>query len=162
MSINGYVLPSIKGFYDLFAEIGKTFLDSSTFYMINNQTPAYFVQAFLHNPFYGYLAPGFGIFIARILNLNTIWMLWLGRICNLVLYASITSLAIKKTPILKVPMFFMALIPLAMFQGSSVSIDALINSLGFYTIAYALYLIKSPENSIESKELIIFSIIILL
>ncbi len=43
-------------------------------------TPTYFNSAFAQNPFYAYLAQGLRIFLAKYLDLNAIWMLWLGRI----------------------------------------------------------------------------------
>ena len=47
-------------------------------------TPSYFNSAFSQNPFYSYLPQAIGIFLAKFLDLNAIWMLWLGRLFNLV------------------------------------------------------------------------------
>ena len=123
---------------------------------------SYFFIGFIHNPFFGYLAQGIGIFIAKLFNLDNIWMLWLARLANLVLYASLVSVAIKKTPILKIPMLFIALLPLAIFQGASVSIDATINGLGFVIVAYFFYMLKSPKESLDLKDIAIFSVLVLL
>ena len=38
-------------------------------------------SAFEQNPFYGYLPQALGVLIAKLFDLNVIWMLWLGRIC---------------------------------------------------------------------------------
>ena len=161
-NLGGLSIDSTEGFIDLVDNLNQTFFNSTVVNIPINNAHAYFYTAFLHNPFYGYLAQGFGILLANILHLNNIWMLWLGRICNLILYAVLISIAVKKTPILKVPMLFMALLPLAIYQGSSMSIDTTINGLGFIVVAYILCLFKSKEKSISPKEIFIFSVLVLL
>ena len=116
--------------------------------------------AALQNPFYGYLPQGIGIFLAKLLSLDSIYMLILGRFFNSILYAGIVSLAIKKTPILKIPLFAMACLPLALYQSFSISIDTMINGLAIFLIAYFLYMYKS--KNLGRREIIIYSIICLL
>lgn len=127
-----------------------------------NTTPVLFFSAFAQNPFYGYIAPAIGIAIAKLLDLNAIWMLWLGRIFNSLMYAAIVSYAIKKTPILKMPLFVVACIPAALSQAAGVSIDPLINGLAILSIAYFLMLYKSPKGSLDYKPIIKFSILVLI
>ena len=110
-----------------------------------NTTPVKFPSAFAQNPFFGYVAPAIGIAIAKILDLNAIWMMWLGRIFNALLYAAIVSYAIKKTPALKIPLFVVACIPAALSQASTFSIDAIINGLAILSIALFLKYYKAPE-----------------
>ena len=81
---------------------------------------------------------------------------------NIVLFAGLTALAIRRTPIFKVPLFALSCIPLTFFQAASFSIDALIFGLSFYIIAYFLYLYKSEKNSINKKKIGIFAILCLL
>lgn len=161
-TIHGKVIPTIQGANDLMADEGSTFFNLGNGNNPINKTTSYFFIGFIHNPFFGYLAQGIGIFIAKLFNLDNIWMLWLARFANLVLYASLISIAIKKTPILKIPMLFIALLPLAIFQGASVSIDATINGLGFVIIAYFFYMLKSPKESLDLKDITIFSVLVLL
>ena len=92
-------------------------------------TPLYFSSAFAQNPFYSYLPQGLGIFLAKILDLNAIWMLWLGRLFNLLFYAGIISLAIKKAPVLKFPLLIVSILPLAIYQAASLSVDGMFSSL---------------------------------
>lgn len=113
-------------------------------------------SAFEQNPFYGYLPQGLGIFLAKLFDMNVIWMLWLGRIFNLISYAFLISLAIKKAPVLKVPLLAVACIPLSIYQASSVSIDSMIIGFGILTIAYFLYLYKADDNSLDTKHVAIF------
>lgn len=127
-----------------------------------NTTPVQFHSAFAQNPFFGYIAPAIGMAIAKLLDLNAIWLLWLGRIFNITLYAALVAYAIKKAPILKIPLFVVACIPAALSQAASVSIDPIINGLAILSIAYFLNLYKSPTNSIDYKSIIKFFIIILL
>lgn len=118
--------------------------------------------AFAQNPFFGYIFSALGIALAKLLDLNAVWMLWLGRIFNSLLYAGLISLAIKKTPILKVPLFIFAALPLFLNQAALVSIDPLVNGLGIFSIAYFLYMYKSADNKLDHKDILKFSIIILL
>ena len=127
-----------------------------------NTTPVKFHSAFGQNPFYGYIAPAIGIAIAKLLSLNAIWMLWLGRIFNITLYAGLVAYAVKKTPILKVPLFVVACIPATMSQAASISIDCFINGLAILLIAYFLQMYKAPEHSIDFKEIMKFSGILLI
>lgn len=127
-----------------------------------NYTFVDYHSAFAQNPFFGYFAQALGMFFAKLLDLNAIWLLWLGRLFNTILYASLVALAIKKTPILKMPLLVMACIPLSIFQISSLSIDALINGLGILMIAYFFYMYKSPEGSLVKKDILIFAFLGLL
>ena len=119
-------------------------------------------SAFEQNPFYGYLPQGIGIFIAKLLDLNVIWILWLGRIFNMIFYAGVVALAVKKAPCLKIPIIAIACIPVALYQSASVSIDPMIFALGLLAIAYFMYMYKSDEKSLDNKHIAIYSVICLL
>ena len=88
--------------------------------------------------------------------MNVIWMLWLGRIFNLISYAFLISLAIKKAPVLKIPLLAVACIPLSIYQAASVSIDSMVIGLGILTIAYFLYLYKASPQSLDTKHVALF------
>ncbi len=113
-------------------------------------------SSFEQNPFYGYLPQALGIFIAKLFDMNVIWMLWLGRIFNLICYAGLISLAIKKTPVLKIPLLAVACIPISIYQAASLSIDSMIIGLAILTIAYFIYLCKAEPDSLETREIAIF------
>lgn len=127
-----------------------------------NHTLVEYPSAFAQNPFFGYLPQAIGMLIAKLFDLNAIWLLWLGRIFNTLLYASLIGLAIKKTPILKVPLFIVSIIPLCIFQVTSLSIDSMINGLAILAIAYFFYMYKSPNNSITKREILTFALLGLL
>lgn len=113
-------------------------------------------SSFEQNPFYGYLPQALGVFVAKLFDMNVIWMLWLGRIFNLICYAGIISIAIKKAPVLKIPLLAVACIPLSIYQAASVSIDSLIIGLGILTVAYFIYLYKAEPGSLKTREVAIF------
>ncbi len=125
-------------------------------------TPIRYHSAFQQNPFYGYVAPAIGLAVAKLLELNVLVAMWLGRLLNLLLYAGLVTYAVKKTPILKVPFIVIACIPVAIQQAASFSIDSLFIGLGILIIAYFFYMIKAEAKSLENKDIIIFSILCLL
>lgn len=139
----GYkTINSVRNLYHL---TGSTVFNNEWGTQPIDYSVSYVSSAFSQNPFYGYLAQALGIDIAKLFNLSNIWMLWLGRLCNLLLYAIFASLAIKKAPIFKIPLLVVACLPLAVYQGASMSIDAFVNGSSLLTVGYFLYLYKS-EN----------------
>lgn len=119
-------------------------------------------SAFEQNLFFGYLPQAIGVFLAKLFDMNVIWMLWLGRIFNLIFYAFIISFAIKKTPVLKIPLLAVACMPLSIYQAASVSIDSMIIGLGILTIAYFLYMYKAEEQSLDTRHVALFCLLSLL
>ncbi|WP_040682178.1 DUF2142 domain-containing protein [Methanobrevibacter boviskoreani] len=124
-----------------------------------NYTKKYVSSAFAQNPFYGYIPQAIGINIAKGLNLNNIWMLWLGRLCNLIFYAIICSYAIKKAPIYKIPLLLTACLPLSIYQAGSTSIDGMIFALALLSITYFLYLYKKEDHTVDWKNIGILTLI---
>lgn len=106
---------------------------------------AYFNSAFSQNPFYAYLVAAIGMLFAKLLDLNAIWLLWLSRMANLLFYAAIVSFAIKKSPVFKLPLFIVSLVPLAIYQAASVSADCIFNAFAILSIAYFFILYKSDK-----------------
>lgn len=102
-----------------------------------------------------YIPQAAGMLVAKILDLNVIWLLWLGRFFNLLLYAVLVSLAIKLAPKLRCALYFMATLPMAIQQAASLSPDATINGVVILFIGYFLKLYCDSEE-INWKELLIF------
>lgn len=153
---------SIGSMLFFMSNLSKTFFDTPHDTDKINHTPQIIDSAFEQNPFYGYLPQAVGILIAKLLDLNVIWILWLARICNLIFYATVVSLAIKKTPVLKMPLLAVACIPLSIYQAASVSIDSMIFALSILSISYFLYMYKSEDNSLGIKNVAVFSFVCLL
>ena len=139
---------------------GMTVFDTDVDDKKIDYTPNYFNSAFAHNPFYAYLAPGFGVFLAKLFDLNAIWMLWLGRLCNILLYATIISFAIKKAPTFKIPLLIISISPIAILLAASTNTDGLFTALGLLAFSYFLYFYEN--NNIKWKDLSIFFISIYL
>ena len=153
----GYVIPNSVNFF--LTDFGKTVFQTSHDTDKIDYTPSIAYSAFEQNPFYGYLPQAIGVVIAKLLDLNVIWMLWLGRIFNLLCYASLISIAVKKVPDLKIPLLAVACIPITIYQAASVSIDSMICGLSILAVAYFIYMVKSP---VENRDIAIFAVITLL
>lgn len=158
----GVGFETIQSHFFFFRNIEKTVFETPNDTAKINETIILDGSAFEQNPFYGYLPQGLGIFIAKLFDMNVIWILWLARIFNLICYAVLISLAVKKTPILKIPLMAVACIPISIYQAASVSIDSMIIGLAILTIAYFIYLYKSKPNSLETTEIAIFCLLSLL
>ncbi|MDL2246982.1 DUF2142 domain-containing protein, partial [Methanobrevibacter sp. OttesenSCG-928-K11] len=152
---NGF--KTIQGTLDLIGNSESTIFETDVDTKSINHTTVNVSSVFQQNPFFGYLASGIGVFLAKLLDLNLIWMLWIGRFFNILLYATLVSVAVKKSPILKIPLIIMAAIPSAVYQGASMSIDAVIFGVGIVVVAYFFNMIKSKDFSVGKKELAIFS-----
>lgn len=108
------------------------------------------------NVFVGYVFSALGINIAKSLNLSVIWMLWLGRICNVIISAVVCSFAVWITPKFKLQFLIISTMPMAIYQYSSFSVDALINSFAFLSIAMFLKLLLAKNESIRFRDLLGF------
>ncbi|MBE6504800.1 MAG: DUF2142 domain-containing protein [Methanobrevibacter millerae] len=125
-----------------------------------NETEVLIASSFEQNPFYAYIAPAIGIGLAKLLNLDNIWLLWLGRICNLLMYATLCGIAIKKTPMLKLPMAIVACFPLSISQAASISCDCFIFSFTFIAFAYLFHMYKS--KNLSKRNIIIYTSLVLI
>lgn len=147
---------------DFVAAIHKTKLetDIDDLPIMYQQVPSEWMAS--NNPFFGYLPQAIGINIAKTLNLNAIWLLWLGRFVNLLFFAWIVRFAIKIIPVFKAQLFLVACLPMSVFQGSSMSIDVMINGLAFLVFAYFVKLNEQHEGSIKIKNIVCYFILCVL
>lgn len=150
---------SLKPLYPL---TGSTVFDTEWDTQSINESTNYVSSAFAQNPFYGYIAQAIGILLAKLFDLNNIWMLWFGRLFNLILYSSICAIAVKKAPIFKIQLLLVGCLPLAIYQAGSLSIDPMVNGLSLLTVSYFLYMYKAPDESLDWKNSLVFFIIALL
>lgn len=104
-----------------------------------------------------YFPQAIGIKIAKIMNLNVVWLLWLARLCNLVFYAILIMLAVKIAPRLKYLLFLISLLPMSIQQAASCSVDAMINGITIVYIALFLYLYN--KKSVNKKEMVVFYVL---
>ena len=144
------------------SNLGKTVLYTTHDTDKINLTPQIIDSAFEQNPFFGYLPQAIGIVVAKFLDLNVIWILWLARICNLLLYAGVISFAIRKTPVLKIPLLAVACIPITLYQASSASIDSMIMGLSILSVAYFIYMCRAEDRTLTTKNIGVFAFLCLL
>lgn len=85
-----------------------------------------------------YTPAGIGITIGRLLHLNSVPTFYLGRLMNLLLFAILGMLAVRRMPFGKNILFAVALMPLTLQQASSYSYDSVIIAFAFYYIAICL------------------------
>jgi uncharacterized membrane protein len=106
-----------------------------------------------------YLPQAMGIGVARILNLPPLWMVYLGRLFNLLMYITIVFYAIKICPVYKYGFLLFALMPMTMAQVSSLSADACTFSFSFLLIAYILNLALDLKSPIHRKHILYITLI---
>ncbi len=113
-------------------------------------------QPVVTTPF-AYAAPSVGITLARLLHLNSLWLVYLGRLSNLILYAAVTYLAIRRLPLGKEVLFGVGLLPMTLHLAASFSYDALLLAGLFYFIAHCMYLAYEAER-VRIADILILSV----
>lgn len=116
------------------------------------------------NIFIGYIPQAIGIIlgklIGRIPGVGALGILVLGRFMNLLAYAFMVRFAIKKTPLFKVPISIIAMMPTAVYIAASFNPDAMTYGIGFIIIAYFLSMYE--KESLEDKDIIIYTLLCIL
>ncbi len=88
-------------------------------------------------------------------------MFYLGRFFNLIAWILMTALAIRITPVFKFPFLFVALMPMTLYEGMSLSADAFNNGVTFLFFAYIFKLIFEKKD-VSKKDfvlLVLFSLV---
>lgn len=86
-----------------------------------------------------YLPQAIGIFVSRIINMSVYWIIFFGRLANCICYTTLCYYAIKFiADRYKCIMSLMALLPIALYEGCSLSTDSVIISASFLFISLAL------------------------
>ena len=93
-----------------------------------------------------YLPQAIGMAAARLLGLGTLPLLYLGRICNLIFFVVMTTLAMRRLPFGKEVLFGVALLPMTIHLSASYSYDVMIMSCFFVFTAVCLDLACAREN----------------
>ena len=104
-----------------------------------------------------YFPQALGIIIAKALNLNVIWLLWMARLCNLIFYSILMTIAMHIIPRLKYLLLFISILPMSIQQAASCSVDATINGVTILYISFFLYLYT--KKTISKREVFIFLIL---
>lgn len=106
----------------------------------------------LYNPLL-YIVQGFIMgLLGRLFNAPVLLIYYLCRISYLLLYISLTYLAIKIIPLGKWVLVTLALAPMAMTQAVDISADPITNAVCFLFLAYILYL-RFTQKLITRKDI---------
>jgi len=106
-----------------------------------------------------YLPQAFGIFIGKLFHLEPLWLFYLGRVFNLLVSVILIFIAIKTTPVLKWLFFLLSIMPMTVYQMSSLSYDALTISLSFLLIATILNYALNEAKVIRVRDIMILFLI---
>ncbi|MBQ2938161.1 MAG: DUF2142 domain-containing protein [Clostridia bacterium] len=105
------------------------------------------------NSFIMYIFPAVAFLLTRIMNINIIFGILLGRIFNFIFFLICSYFAIKKISFGKLVLAVYMLMPTCMQQATSISADAFINSILLYYIAYSIYMIFKKDK-LSKKEIL--------
>jgi uncharacterized membrane protein len=112
------------------------------------------------NLFIGYIPQTLGVLVAKIFTGSSMFILILGKLFNLIAFSLMVRFAIKMTPIFKVPIGIISMMPMSLFIASSFNPDATTYGLGFLVISYFLYLYK--KENITIKDIAIYTVLSIL
>ena len=104
-----------------------------------------------------YIFSGFGILLSKLLQLDPMIGIYMGRCANLIVFFILGYYTIKKIPMEKFLMIIYLLNPMFLQQAASLSVDALTNICSMLFIAYVLY-IKYDKKKIETKDFLVLLI----
>jgi uncharacterized membrane protein len=107
-----------------------------------------------------YLASAFAISVGKLLNFSPIILMYIGRLANLFVWLFFIYMAIRISPVHKWVLLMLALMPMAIFQGASLSADSFTMALSFLVIA--IFLKFSFDNNIKLIKLKDISLLFLL
>lgn len=101
-----------------------------------------------------YIPQSIGINIAKILNLSALYMMYFGRVCNLIFWTIAVFFTIKLMPFKKNLMAFLALTPMNLYQASSLSADTMTNAMAFLSIALVLKYAFEGKDILRKKQVL--------
>ena len=99
----------------------------------------------------------------KLVSVPPLIMLYIIRLCSLFLYTGLCYQAIKIIPFKKWLLVLLTLLPMAVYEGASATVDPLTTGAGFLLVAYTFYLAYDDcVQKIRKKELCIFGFLITL
>lgn len=94
----------------------------------------------------GHFPQALGVALARVLNLNSMGLLYMGRLFNLLFFVSMVFLSIRRLPFGKEVLFGVALLPMTLHLSASFSYDVMIMGCMFYLTAVCLDLAYEKQQ----------------
>ncbi|AEG17345.1 DUF2142 domain-containing protein [Methanobacterium paludis] len=111
-----------------------------------------------------YLASALGMDLGKLFNLSPLFLLYIGRLMNLILWLLLIYLAIKVTPVHKWVLLLLSLMPMTIFQGASLSADSFTIAISFLVIAIFLkFALDASKKVVTKKDIfILFTLVLML
>jgi len=109
-----------------------------------------------------YLPQSAAIWLARHWELPPLWLLYVARIGNLIVYLLLAAAAVRFTPIQKWTLALVALIPMSVYLAASVSADAMTLGLALLVVALTLNLALGSEMPSRGRLLALGLVLLLL
>ena len=119
-----------------------------------SENEVFFADTLFEVNFIAYLLPAIAVAILRFLgfSLNAYNTMLLAKLANLLFFALVTRFAIKKATLFPRTMFLLALMPMTLYQGASLSYDALLLPCCFLLFAYTTKLLTAAEDYRITRE----------
>ncbi len=113
-----------------------------------------FANTTIYSPV-SYLPQTAGVLLARFFDMSALQLMYMGRFFNLLSWMVVISVAIKIIPSAKWLLVLLALLPMSIYEASSLSADAVTNSLAFLMIALTVRF-KYLKRLLYSKEKVLY------
>lgn len=98
-----------------------------------------------------YLPAALTIAVGKSFNLSALWLMYLGRLANLMVFLSLIYWALRITPTGKPVIFLLALMPMTLFLAPSLSIDGLIIASSILLVSALLNLARNDKLKVEHQ-----------
>ena len=98
-----------------------------------------------------YLPSGLAITVGWHLKLSPLWLMYLGRLANLLAFLGLAYWALKITPTGKIIFFLLALMPMSLFLAPSLSIDGLTIASSMLLTATLLNLARNGQQPVTRQ-----------
>ncbi len=144
--------PSLTEYDKLKTKITQTERESGVSVIPHSDTRA---------PAVTYLPGVIGILLGRILGLNGLWVIYLGRICSILCYLFLMYWFIRTMYFAKTAAFVMAILPMTIQQCCSYSYDSLVIEFAFLYIAVVFRLIYEKEP-IQKRQMLLYAAFMIL
>lgn len=108
-----------------------------------------------------YWPQGLGIFLGRTFNFSIYGVILMGRIFNLLAYMGLAYAAVRFMPFYKNLMAMLAVMPLSIYQASSLSQDAVLNGAGFLFVALCCYYAFDEKVKLNWKKTLLLGVLLL-
>lgn len=135
--------PSLRNYYQIYHGLFSKVSDPS---MVETDVNSNIAGSLLF-----YFPAVLGMSLARVLGLGTVPMLLLARYLNLVVFAVLTWIGMKRLPFGKMTLFVLAMLPINLQQCTSFSHDAMVHGIVFFYSCLMLEAIFGKEKMNGAK-----------